>query len=210
MAGSGGNGAPSVLLCDYGEVLTVPPPQTDRAALASVAELDEHELWDRYWAHRHAYDRGEVTTAQYWAAILGRRPEGEMLSRLLAADVACWVHPNRDVLAATERAREAGLQLAILSNAPLDHAAVYDGLEWLAPFSPRLFSSRLGVVKPEPAIYAAAIAALGVPAGEIVFLDDRRRNVEAALAAGLRAELFAGAGQIDRLVDAAVAGRRAR
>jgi putative hydrolase of the HAD superfamily len=199
-------GAPPVLLCDYGEVLCLPPSEVDRAALAAAAELSVDELWARYWADRPAYDRGDLTTPAYWTLVLGREPDEATLRRLLEADISGWLHPAREVLAAAARAAGAGWRLAVLSNAPIDHAAVYDRQEWLAPFSPRLFSGRLGMVKPDPPIFEAATALLGVPADAVVFLDDRAANVAAARAAGMRAEVFEGPEQIDRIV--AIAGQR--
>lgn len=47
--------------------------------------------------------------------------------------------------------------------------------------------------KPAPEAYACAVATLQRPAGELIFVDDRQVNVDAALAAGLQALLFRGA-----------------
>ncbi len=193
-------------MCDYGEVLCRPPTPEDRAALEAAAGRSGDDLWPRYWEHRIAYDRADLTTEEYWTAVLGRRPDGRALSELAELDIAAWLHPDHAVLAAARRAANAGLRLAILSNAPLDHAAVYDRMEWLAPFRPRLFSGRLGTVKPDPAIFQAALAALGAEPAEVTFLDDRAANVEGARAMGIHAERFEGAEQIDRIAAAARAG----
>jgi putative hydrolase of the HAD superfamily len=194
------------LLCDYGEVLCTAPSAEDRARLEELAGGERDGLWENYWAQRLAYDRGDLTSAGYWTAVLGRAADPELLGRLFDADLAGWLHPNHEVLAATRRAAAAGVGLAILSNAPADHAAVYDRTEWLAPFSPRLFSGNLRLVKPEPAIFAAALHALGAQPGDVVFLDDRPANVDGARAAGIAAELFRDAAQIDEIA-AVLAGR---
>lgn len=191
------------LLCDYGEVLCRPPTPEDRGALEAVAGVAGEQLWERYWTYRLAYDRADLTTEQYWTEVIGRRPGGTALSRLLELDIAGWLHPDEAVLAAARRAADAGFRLAVLSNAPLDHAAVYDRTEWLAPFSPRLFSSRLGMVKPEPAIFEETLKALGARPSEVIFIDDRPANVEGARRAGIRAEQFQSAAQIDRIVATA-------
>jgi putative hydrolase of the HAD superfamily len=57
----------------------------------------------------------------------------------------------------------------------------------MADFNHHTFSHRLRMVKPEAAIYRHAIAGLGVPAENVLFIDDREENVEAARAAGLQA-----------------------
>ncbi|MGF7148862.1 2-haloacid dehalogenase [Sphingomonas zeicaulis] len=49
------------------------------------------------------------------------------------------------------------------------------------------------LVKPDPAIYALAIGRFGLPAEQMIFIDDRLDNVEGARAAGMHAHHFAGA-----------------
>lgn len=190
------------LLCDYGEVLSLPQPEADRAALQSTAGRPAEEFWKGYWRNRPAYDRADLPAVEYWSAVLGSRPSPEQLRRLVEIDVASWLHPNPETLAAASRAAGRGLRLALLSNAPTEVAASIDTQDWLHDFSPRLFSCRLGAVKPEPAVYAAVLEALGAPAGEVIFVDDRPANVEAARRAGIRAAVFAGPGQIDALGEA--------
>ncbi len=43
----------------------------------------------------------------------------------------------------------------------------------MAIFEHLLFSARLGVAKPDPAAFAAALDVIGEPASEVVFIDDR-------------------------------------
>jgi HAD superfamily hydrolase (TIGR01509 family) len=51
-------------------------------------------------------------------------------------------------------------------------------------------SCHLGVRKPDPAFYQGMLEAIGRPAQECLFVDDRRVNCEAAEAIGMRAHLF--------------------
>lgn len=53
-----------------------------------------------------------------------------------------------------------------------------------------VYSHEEGVRKPDPRIYAIACERLGIPAAEIVFLDDRQPNIDAARAYGLQTVLF--------------------
>ena len=45
------------LLCDYGEVLSLPQPAADRAAIEVAAGRRGEEFWADYWRHRPDYDR---------------------------------------------------------------------------------------------------------------------------------------------------------
>ncbi len=50
-----------------------------------------------------------------------------------------------------------------------------------------VFSSEVGVCKPEPKIFQRALEQLGVDASETLFIDDRERNVHGANALGIHA-----------------------
>lgn len=60
----------------------------------------------------------------------------------------------------------------------------------LALLDPVVVSGTEGVAKPDPAAYVLAIERAGLPAPELVFVDDRASNVEAAVACGLRGLVF--------------------
>jgi putative hydrolase of the HAD superfamily len=187
------------LLCDYGEVLAMAPSPADRAALEAETGANGPDFWACYWQHRPAYDRGDLDTTSYWSEVLDHTPTQTPLRRLVELDTIMWSRPNHASLDAAIRASKRGVKLAVLSNAPAELANNFDRLPWLAPFNPRLFSGHLGAIKPEPRIYAMALAALDAEPKDVTFIDDRPQNVEAATRAGLRATLFTHAGQIDSI-----------
>ncbi|QLP96401.1 MAG: HAD-IA family hydrolase [Rhodoblastus sp.] len=51
-------------------------------------------------------------------------------------------------------------------------------------------SAQFGLRKPDPAIFAAACARIGVAPGRTLFVDDLAENVAGARAAGLRGHVF--------------------
>jgi putative hydrolase of the HAD superfamily len=189
------------LLCDYGEVLSEPPTESDRAELAALAKWDptRGDFWEAYWIERTAYDRADLTADRYWSRLLGHSPTLSQLERLTHRDTAGWLHPNHQSLAAAQRARRRGLHLAILSNAPIEVAKGIDGAPWLAPFTRRFFSCDLRAVKPEPAAYRAVLAGLAARPGDVVFFDDRPANVAAAAEMGIDARLFEDPAQFDEV-----------
>ncbi len=195
------------LLCDYGEVLCFPPSAADRAVLMAAADWNpaRGDFWQAYWTDRLAYDRADLSAEEYWTRMLGYAPRPDQLGHLIAADTAGWLHPNRAVIAAAERAGERGLRLAILSNAPAEVAAGIDSAPWLAAFCQRFFSCRLRAVKPEAVAYRAVLDALGAEPSEVVFFDDRPANVAGAARVGIDARLFKTAAQLDQLKGPGVA-----
>jgi len=97
--------------------------------------------------------------------------------------------------------RERGFGTAILSNLPRPLGeALRARPGFLEHFDHITFSYELGLIKPERGIYEHAIQGLasrglvsrglGVRGGEVLFLDDRPGNIEGAVEAGLRAQLY--------------------
>ena len=89
-------------------------------------------------------------------------------------------------------AKAAGCRIAILSN-DLDlfygrelrsRVAVLRHADFI------IDATYTGVLKPDARAYALCLERLGLPAAACVFVDDQRRNVEGAIAAGMRAVQF--------------------
>ena len=64
------------------------------------------------------------------------------------------------------------------------------GLDPEITFREQFISCEMKLLKPSPEIYQEAVRRIGLPAGEILFIDDNRENVEGARAVGLQARLF--------------------
>ncbi|MEV4640510.1 HAD-IA family hydrolase [Actinoplanes sp. NPDC049548] len=195
------------LLIDFGEVVSVAQPAADVAAMAAAAGMPLIEFTARYWAHRPGYDRGR-RARDYWRDVLGAGPGAVLLHRLVELDVASWLHLNPDTLRMLEVVRAAGVPVSLLSNAPRELARELDRHPALRSFARRLFSADLGLTKPDPAAFTAALGVLGAHPGDVVFVDDRAENVAVAAELGLRARRFTGTPESLALVaDALIPAR---
>ena len=78
-------------------------------------------------------------------------------------------------------------RLGILSDA--ESTAREKAKPWIneSLFDVIVFSSEVGVCKPDPKIFQCALEQLGVEASETLFIDDRERNVHGAKALGIHA-----------------------
>jgi putative hydrolase of the HAD superfamily len=182
------------VLFDYGMVLSGPPDPAAWSRLRTITNLSEDLLHREYWAHRHAYDRGDLTAEAYWhkaANGAGIILTPTQLTDLIAADVDFWSTLNPPMLEWAQRLQRAGVPTGILSNMP---DAMEAGLRarhsWIENFHHNTWSHSLRLAKPEPAIYLHAAQGLRTPPANILFLDDRAENIEAALATGMQAILY--------------------
>jgi len=101
------------------------------------------------------------------------------------------LEPLRDTVALLHRLHDAGHALYYLSNMP---AAYADHLEanhdFIGLFRTGVFSARVNLIKPDPAIFAHATEVFGIDPARTLFIDDVAKNVAAARAAGWQAMQF--------------------
>jgi HAD superfamily hydrolase (TIGR01549 family) len=158
------------------------------------------EAFEAFWrlfdeARAEAGDHGEVRYAELMRDVLrsiGVEPGERELADAIRLEHRAWneareLHP--DTLRLLGSLRRAGLRLALVSNAfdppELMHEDLQlHGIDGL--FDAAVFSSELGVRKPHPAIYRAALDRIGIPAQRSLFVGDRvREDVIGPSAAGM-------------------------
>ena len=121
----------------------------------------------------------------------------------MIAAVPAELQPVVPTVRLMERLRERGHRLWFLSNMPAPYAQhledTHDFMRW---FDGGVFSSRVQLVKPEPAIFHEAQRRFGVPADELLFIDDYALNVTAARELGWQGIHFLGAEQCESELSA--------
>lgn len=87
--------------------------------------------------------------------------------------------------------RAGGTAVSLASNQQLERARyMSQALGYEKAFDACFYSCHLGYAKLDPAYFRAILRASGTPAGEVLFLDDRPANVEAARSTGMQAEVL--------------------
>lgn len=165
-------------------------PDAARAqALARLFFQGADSPWGRF-------DRGLLTIPELLreqAAHTGLTQD-EVLNVVEA--VPAELQPLPDTVAWIRQLQADGHPLFYLSNMPAPYA---DHLEAVQPvlrrFRGGIFSARVELGKPDPAIFALALQRFGLLASEAVFIDDHPANVEAAQACGLATVQFVDAAQ---------------
>lgn len=85
-----------------------------------------------------------------------------------------------------EEARNRGISVALVSNAPKEDARnSLEGLGLKDAFEPMIFAEDVGVEKPDPAPYEAALEELGISPGEALAFEDSPSGIGGAVEAGI-------------------------
>ena len=146
---------------------------------------------DPAWAR---YQADEITERDYWMAYAKAAVDnGVDITGYDSFMQAIFREPGVDglwseALALMAECKLAGRTLGILSNELMSFQGRdwVEAQDWYADFAVIIDSTELGVRKPDPRPYEAALEALGMPADAVVFIDDNPTYVEAGRRAGMR------------------------
>jgi putative hydrolase of the HAD superfamily len=189
-------GGIEAVVFDYGKVISLPPEDSVLRDLAALAGLPVEIMEDLTARFRSGYDRGLVNTTGYYETLLrhgGVRVDAAVLEKMGAMDLESWSRINDGTVGLMERIKAGGTRLGILSNMPWDFlSGARENIPVFRLPDVGIFSCETGTIKPEEAIYRTLIAALGCRPEEIIFFDDIRVNVDAALALGINAFVWQG------------------
>ncbi len=196
---------PAFLYFDLGNVLLSFSHQRRRQQLAAAAgvtpEIVKEVLFlaDREPSVLWRFERGDLDESEVYEHFCREarvRPDAAALW-----EAGCDIFGVIEETAAlVQRLARAGNRLGILSNTnPKDWAFVSRGQ---FPFLQECFQCAVlsfeeGAMKPEPAIFAAAVRKAGVLAEQVFFVDDMPENVAGARRAGLDAVLFTTAAELE-------------
>ncbi len=175
-------------------VLTGPPDAAAHAEMRRITGLDTERFESLYWADRHAYDEGKLTGIGFWQKLVSDARlnlPASAIEELNQWDARMWTTVNPTMLAWQQQLKARGLLTGILSNiGDSVLASLEREFAWLSQFDALVWSYQLGIAKPDPAIYRHLLDELGTAAAETLFIDDRRVNVEAARALGMKSLEF--------------------
>ncbi|OYU98631.1 MAG: haloacid dehalogenase [Burkholderiales bacterium PBB5] len=170
----------------------LPQHATDDASAAFWAAL----IFQGYKGDWAEFDRGTIAPGPLVDRIAVRTGLAHALVKTVVDAVPHSMHALPGSVALVEQLRAAGEPLFFLSNMPAPYADVLERANpFLRGFQDGVFSARVQLIKPEPAIFAHAAQRFGLPPQDLLFFDDVPANVAAARAAGWQAEVFTDAQQ---------------
>src|SRR5258708_496598 len=160
--------------------------------LSSALGIDQTALEKSYYRHADLAACGKISTAEFWKRV---QQDVQPINSAAIADYEEFWTDNFTPIPETHallRELSGRYHLAIMSNIEFGvyERALRKGHIPTIPFEIVIKSCDVGIVKPDQRIYQIAQDQTGVTPGEILFIDDRPENVEAALAQGWRGILF--------------------
>lgn len=184
----------SAVVFDFGGVLITPITEL-LAEIALWHDVGMVEMLDVLMGPRetstvdhpwHRAERGELPTAAMqaevtpFAAAAGLTMRGDEYERLL-----CGIFDvHHEVVERIGRLRDEGYRTGLLTNSFVEFRAHLEENIDFSVFDVVVDSSEVGYRKPEPRIYELTTEMVGVPAEEILYLDDFAANLVGAQAAG--------------------------
>ena len=137
------------------------------------------------------FDRGLIEPGPLAERIAARTGYPLAALQALIAAIPAHIQPMPASVELLDKVREAGHRLVLLSNMPrpfADHLeAAHECFGW---FEARIFSGRVGLLKPEPALFDHVRDTLALDLERSLFIDDHPDNVSAARACGWQALKF--------------------
>lgn len=196
--------SPKALVLDFGGVISRTLFETHDLSEAALGLPPGTLTWrgpfdpqtDALW---QAMQADHITEREYWMArtqsvgkLLGEEWNDmqTFVQRARGADVQAVIRP--EAIAAVHQAKASGCKLAVLSN-ELDlfyGASFRERLPLLNLFDVIIDATYTGILKPDRRAYELCTEALGLSAGECVFVDDQSRNVLGAMRLGWQTVQF--------------------
>jgi len=129
--------------------------------------------------------KGEIPPSDYWADVGAKLglPADDITH--LAHDFYLGDQLDTQLIDLIQRLRHEGFKVGLLSN---DSLELEDKLQQLGIhhlFDPLFLSAKLGMMKPDMAIYQHVLTTLSSDYHPVVFVDDRIDNIHSAIKAGM-------------------------
>lgn len=171
---------------DYQRAADILGPHSSLAPAALKQVIDQTPLL-------HRYETGLMTTAEFVGEVrtlTGYRGPEDLFHETFG-DIF-WEIP--EMIQLQQRLRQRGIPTYIFSNTnELAVRKIRSRFPFFHHFDGYIFSHEVSSMKPDPRIYEALEQLTGLNGPDLIYLDDRRENVEAGAARGWRTVLHSDA-----------------
>lgn len=183
--------APRAVVFDWGNVIGF----SDRSVVVNFMcdsfKFSESEFESANLAKRKATKAGK-SEIDFWTEyaldknICLPRDWSQQYRATLKASVGA----DAEMYELIDQLKKKGIQVGMLSNIDDRYVKLIRDFGFYEPFEPCLLSCEMGLEKPDSRAYDLLIKTIQICPEQIVFIDDKVENVEAAKARGIDAILF--------------------
>lgn len=183
--------APQAIVFDWGNVIGFNDRSVVVNFMCDTFHFSENEFETANLEKRKAMKSGK-TDVDFWIEFAQKKgiqlPKGWAGQYTAVLKKSVGADPNMYTL--IDQLKENGVRVGMLSNIDDRYTKLIRDFGFYTPFEPCLLSCEMGLEKPDPKAYELLLKTINLPAEEIVFIDDKAENVEAAQAIGIDAILF--------------------
>lgn len=188
------------IIFDYGGVIAdhyVEPYQSQLGKILHTTQKETRELTSERTIHGKAYRLGKITKENFWNEI--KRLSGREFDIELAHDLFVNTYmPNPAMISLIKYLKnEKGLQIGLALNEDADRWEVVKKAIKAEEISDvNVISCQIGFLKPDKEYYEEVLkmAKRTQDPSRILFVDDRKIHVDAAMAYGMQGHLFINSG----------------
>lgn len=152
-----------------------------------LSDVDIHRRWVSLKSVKN-FETGKITEAQFFAEAIKDLNLSEAAGKTFPDIYKAWVRGPYPQSEALLKKLKQHYRIGCLSNTNSYHIQHLNSMSsFLELLEHRFYSHEIGVMKPDAQAYKTVIAQLGIPAQDILFIDDSQDNVDAALQEGMQA-----------------------
>ncbi|MBS0628974.1 MAG: HAD family phosphatase [Verrucomicrobia bacterium] len=183
--------SPKAVIFDWGNVIASPDRDMIANFLCDCLHISKSEFESVNLEKRKAVSAGQPEIG-FWLEYAQAKgielPQDwpEQYNQTLRASI----NADQKIYSLIDTLKKNGLRVGLLSNINDRHKQMIEDFGFYEPFEPCLLSCEMGLEKPDPRVFELLLSSLDLPAHEVVFIDDKIDNVEAAKQLGIDAIHF--------------------
>jgi epoxide hydrolase-like predicted phosphatase len=171
---------------DYGDVVGKVDRERVISYLTSSLQITREEAIALARKWKHAKFTEGCDEAVFFKEAIGPKMTPQWLAKF-DQEIDASITQNSQVVDLVKCLQKKGYATPLFSNVKESGAIFLRQKNAYALFKPIVLSCEIGAEKPDPKAYQIMLEKVRLPASEMVFIDDKAENVEAAKAAGIDA-----------------------
>jgi FMN phosphatase YigB (HAD superfamily) len=178
------------VLFDWGGVLIADPAPGLMAYCAQALGVSVPDYMQAHQMHSDPFQTGHIAEDHFWQQMcVTLNCDSPPTESLWGEAFRAVYTPRKDMFDLAANLKQLGIKTAVLSNTESPAVAYFREKSYTV-FDHAIFSCTEGCQKPDPEIYAIAVARCKTTPQQSLLIDDRRDFIQGARNAGLQTVLF--------------------